>query len=224
MTFSHRLRATLYAVAGLGAAPLVAGHASRMFRPYIIHGGLTGLLGRIGLWALYYTMIRTVLDLLSDAVDFLSAEYRTEGDPYAKIDYGRQTSPPYDQLRERSVRRDFSSWQYKLFGWTFVELLVGWVAFAAMLFVFFQTPYPAGPGHPFYLSTHANGTEGIAWFLEVYSSFLIYFALYSQGYRWDIGLPPLIQRCLGMPRTYPGQNKFSSSVNELAIRIIGRPM
>ena len=224
MKFTTRQRATFSSLAGLGAAPLIFGHAALIFQPYIKDGGLTSVFGRAAILALYFTMIRTMLDLSRDAFDFFERRYRTAASPNNDINVGRQREAPYDVLTEREIKRDFTNWQYLLFEWTFLENMFAGFSFWAMLYALFRSPYPEGPGHPLYLSDHAGSVHGIFWSVEVMSGLLVFFSLYSIGLRRDHGIAPLVQRYLGMPDTYPGQNTFPASWNELAIKITGKPM
>jgi len=157
-------------------------------------------------------------------LDFFQGQYFVLGDQFQKADRRRQKGPPYDVLTAAGITREFSSWQYALYFWMFVECLVGWVALAGSLYAFFRSPYPGGSAHPFYLSSHSASAGGILWFIEVMSLLLVAFSSASIGLRFDLGLSPLIQRYLGAPDTYPGQNTFSPFLNELSLKLTGRPM
>jgi hypothetical protein len=108
--------------------------------------------------------------------------------------------------------------------WAFLEIIIGWIAFAGMFYALFHSPYLNGLRSPLYSVDQTAPTNALTWFLLKISSFLTVFALYSAGYRWDLGIMPLVQRMLGAPDTYPGQNKFPRWINEYAIKLFGRPM
>ena len=219
-----RQRATLSALAGLGSVPIILFHGRSIFQPYISEGGYIAAFAWIALFALYYVSARTALDLCRDFLDYINGRYFTAGGEYDRVDQRRKKEPPFDLLSLHSVDRAFSTWQFTMMGWMFLEVIIGWIAFAGMFYTFFRSPYPGGIAHPLYNSTHAGSTGGLTWFSEVMSYLLVGFSLYSIGYRWELGVTPLIQRCLGTPDAYPGQNKFPQWVNELAIKCFGKPM
>jgi len=224
MKLAHRQRAALYAMAGLGAGPLIAIHGRQIFQSYISDGGLSAFLAWPALLAIYYVIVRAILDLCRDCLDFFRGQYCVLGDQYQRVDRRSKLVPPYDVLTASTIRREFSTWQYTLFFWTFLEVIVAWIGLAGALFAFFRSPYPGGPAHPFYLSSHSESTGGLPWFIQVLSLLLVGFAAASMGLRFDLGISPLIQRFLGVPDTFPGQNTFSPSVNELFLKLTGRPM
>jgi hypothetical protein len=68
---TNRQRATLAALAGLGAAPFILLYADSIFQSYISQGGYTAAFARTALLALYYLMARTALDVCRDSLDYI---------------------------------------------------------------------------------------------------------------------------------------------------------
>jgi hypothetical protein len=219
---THRQRATLATLAGLAAMPFIFNYAHTAFQPFILKGGYSAGLAWIALTASYYTMARSMLDVVRDIIDLGGAHYETKAGDRELINRSRKKTPPFDCLKIPDAARDFSTWQYLAFGWAFVEVAIGWIAFAGLFYAVFRSPYLTGLRPP---ALPQSGTAGAAaWLVLKLSSFLTYFSLYSIGLRWELGITPLVQRCLGAPDTYPGQNIFPRSVNELSLRLIGRPL
>jgi hypothetical protein len=214
----------LAALTGLGAAPFILLHAYSTFQSYISQGGCTAGFAWTALLALYYLMARTALDVCRDCLDYIQGQYRTACGDWDSIDQRRKKEPPFDFLSNPGIRRAFSNWQYAMMGWAFFEIIIGWIAFLGMFYALFHSPYLIGLRPPVHSVDHAVSTNELTWFLLKMSSFLTVAALYSAGYRWDLGIMPLVQRMLGAPDTYPGQNKFPKWINEYSIRLFGRPM
>jgi hypothetical protein len=104
-----------------------------------------------------------------------------------------------------------------MMGWIFVELIIAWISSAGVLYTEFRSPYLGE-------SSHAAPPLTISWYFLKMSFFLVALAHFSMAYRWDLGLTPLFLRILGVPDTYPGQNRFPRWLNECSIKLFGRPM
>ena len=212
------------ALGGVGTLPFTVIHARSVFAPYIAAGGLTTWVAWTALGAIYYVIGRTVLDLCRDFLDFLRGEYRIRGGDVSHVSYRRQKAPPYDLLTAPDIGRDFSIWQYALIASILCEVVIGWIALIAVLYVFWRSPYFRDSYFTPYNSALARIFSAFPALLVDMSFLLVVLALGSIVYRRDLGLTPLIQRWLGLSDSYPGQNTSPRWLNELAILIFGRPI
>ena len=215
--FSNRQRATLAALAAMFAVPFAISHGHLTFQPYIAQSGWTRVIATAALTSVYYVLARALLDLCEDCIDFFKGNYVVAGDGKFDIDQRRRMAPPYDLLSVPGLRRDFSDWQYALIVWLFFDILISWISTAAVIYVELKSPYLKS-------CISEEPLQAVLWCTWGMSLFLVVFAQFSIAYRWTVGITPLVQRFLGLPNTYPGQNIFPRWFSELLIKVIKRPM
>lgn len=205
-------------IKGICAAPFILIYGYRTFQPYISKGGFIAGAAWAVLVCLYYVTARTAVDLLSDLIDFIGGHYLPDGRMHAVVDQVGQNESPHVVLTIPSVRQHYSSLQLAMVGWGNVEVLMGWVVCFGMLFALFQSAYLNVPGH---ILAHPATVNVFSWIILKVSSLLIYFSAYSAACRWEMGVVPLIQRCVGIRDIGSGQNKISWWVNEVSRRVFG---
>ncbi len=203
---------------GLGAAPFILIYGYRTFQPYISKEGIIVGAGWAVLVCLYYVMARSALDLVSDLIDFIGGHYLPDGRMHAPVSQGGQNELPQNVLTIPSVPQQYSYLQLAMVGWGNVEVLMGWVVCFGMLFALFQSPYLNVSGH---ILAHPATVNVFSWIILKVSSLLIYFSAYSAACRWEMGVVPLIQRCVGIRDIGSGQNRISWWVNEVSRRVFG---
>jgi len=179
------------------------------------------MLALMGLWAIYYMVARAWIDLLTDIIDVSRGTYSLLGE-VNELSGCRTNNYPYDLYSSADVKRDWTNWQYLLACWSLIEAtLIPMVASIALLYTVFNSPYMQellDKGDPHSI-------------LDRVKSFMIFcdymvglFGVFSMTGRDQGGITPLHLRLLGLPNVYPDQNNLPRWLNELMIRLTGRPL
>lgn len=221
---SYRKRCTLRALFSMGSAPFIFSQAKSLFDGlYISAGGSKALMGWIGLASIYYLTVRAIVDLFTDWMDWRNGRYGLVGGDVSEVCSSRTNSPPYDTLSAPKIKRDWTPWQYALAMWWLVEFIIVCCGVLAVLSTIDSLKL--------YVDFCASSKSALSLiscsFGElVYGSsyFLIYFSISSMGRRNEAGVMPLPLRWLGLPNFHPGQNVSPRWLNEVMIKLTGRPM
>lgn len=223
---SLREQLTIRSLLGVASAPFVLTACKDLFYVhYVSEGGVKAVMATIGLWSIYYLTGRSIVDVITDCVDWALGRYNLLGGDIQKIDLRRTTEPPFDVLQHENVKRDWSAWQYTL---SFLR----WVEFFAMCFatigfltiVQFVVAYTTKKFSCVDSNILVNGLCGLGELIFSLSYCLVYFSMSSMVGRNEAGIVPILLRWCGLPNYHSGQNIFPPWLNELMVRLLGRPM
>lgn len=223
---SLREQLTIRALLGTMSAPFIFTACEDLFYVhYISEGGAKAIMATIGLWSIYYLTARSIIDLVTDSIDWVLGRYTLLGGDIKKIVLRRTKEPPYDVLQYPDVKRDWSTWQHTL-------AFLRWIEFFAMCFatigVLATTKYDMNHSAGIFFCKGSSDLVSVSCGLgeAAYSLsyYLMYFSMSSMVGRNEAGVVPVLLRWCGLPNYHPGQNIFPPWLNQLMIRLFGRPM